>query len=199
MKTLERVLALGLVAAVLLYFVSGPEHGRRNWEFLPDMAHSLAVESQAACALFPDGKALQPAPAGTVALGHLPLFLGDRPLDTTAEWDKLAPEAQADWNALPPPWPDEDARRAAVKRGEHVFTQFCAVCHGAGAEGNGPVTKRGVSPPPSLKTDEARAFSFGRIVRAVTCGKGNMPSYAAQVPMEDRWNAAAYLRILQGP
>jgi len=37
----------------------------------------------------------------------------------------------------------------------------------------------------------------GRLYAVVTEGYGSMPSYASQIPPEDRWAIVAYVRALQ--
>ena len=57
---------------------------------------------------------------------------------------------------------------------------------------------RGFPPPPSLLADQAVRLADGQIFHIVTYGQKNMPSYAAQVPLDDRWRVIAYVRSLQG-
>jgi mono/diheme cytochrome c family protein len=93
------------------------------------------------------------------------------------------------------PVPAADA--AAVERGRAVFASFCAVCHGAGGNGDGPVTRRGVPPPPSLFGENAMGMSDGRMYHIITSGQGNMAAYASQVERLDRWRIIRYIRSLQ--
>ena len=51
--------------------------------------------------------------------------------------------------------------------------------------------------PPSFHDDRLRAYPIGQVYEVITQGIRNMPSYAAQVPVEDRWAIATYLRTLQ--
>src|SRR6188474_3495034 len=48
---------------------------------------------------------------------------------------------------------------SAAAKGDTLFRTFCAVCHGQGGAGNGPVGVR--MGAPSLLTDKARAYSDG--------------------------------------
>jgi hypothetical protein len=57
--------------------------------------------------------------------------------------------------------------------------------------------KRGYPPPPSLLADNARRIKDGQIFHIITYGQNNMPSYAAQVSVEDRWRAIVFVRSLQ--
>ena len=51
--------------------------------------------------------------------------------------------------------------------------------------------------PPSLLEEPVTAFPPGRIFQVISLGYGLMPSYAAELPVDDRWAMVAYLRALQ--
>lgn len=86
----------------------------------------------------------------------------------------------------------------SLKRGQHIYNTFCAVCHGPMGEGNGSVIGPERFPaPPSLHTQAASALPDGSIYHIITKGKGKMPSYARQIEELDRWHAVNYLRALQ--
>ncbi len=87
-------------------------------------------------------------------------------------------------------------KRAA--RGAVIFGTFCQPCHGAAGKGDGPVAMRGYPPPPSLLAANAIQMSDGEMFTILSNGRKNMPSYAPQIPAEDRWNAIAHVRSMQG-
>jgi mono/diheme cytochrome c family protein len=133
-------------------------------------------------ALFADGQsARQPVP-DTVARGHLHQ---DSLLDTGMENGQPS-------DRLPFP-----ASREVLDRGRDRFDIYCAPCHGRTGYGNGMVVQRGFIAPPSFHSDELRAVPVGHIFDVETQGLGAMPSYAAQIPVRDRWDIAAYIRALQ--
>ena len=83
-------------------------------------------------------------------------------------------------------------------RGQERFNIFCAPCHGRLGDGNGMIVQRGykqaaVVPRPAAARLARRATIFD----VMTNGFGQMPSYAAQIPPEDRWAIVAYIRALQ--
>ncbi len=84
-----------------------------------------------------------------------------------------------------------------LKRGQERFNVFCAPCHGRVGDGDGMVVRRGLRPPPSYHIDRLREVPIGHFFDVMTNGFGIMPDYAAQVPPEDRWAVAAYIRALQ--
>ena len=71
------------------------------------------------------------------------------------------------------------------------------MCHGKTGEGDGMIVRRGYKKPPSYHTDDMRSQPVGFYFDVITNGFGVMPSYAAQVPVEDRWAIVAYIRALQ--
>jgi mono/diheme cytochrome c family protein len=99
--------------------------------------------------------------------------------------------------------------RVALRRGQQRFNIFCLPCHGETGKGNGKIVERGYLPPPSYLTDESRGLRtlgyhvplrdvpVGYFFEVITEGYGAMPSYSQQVPPDDRWKIAAYIRALQ--
>ena len=59
------------------------------------------------------------------------------------------------------------------------------------------VVRRGYRPPPSLHIDRLRDAPVGHFYDVMTRGLGAMPDYAQQIPSQDRWAIAAYVKALQ--
>jgi mono/diheme cytochrome c family protein len=85
----------------------------------------------------------------------------------------------------------------ALARGAVVYSNFCAVCHGGAGHGDGPVTRKGVPPPPNLLLEHAVDMADGQMFHVITSGQANMASYASQVERDDRWRAILHVRRLQ--
>jgi mono/diheme cytochrome c family protein len=178
------VLGVGLLLIVLLNWGLGDDRSRPNDEMMPEMVHSVPYNSYAPNPNFADGATLQRPQPGTIAHGHLPLHYKATPEDAVRAGEELANPVAAD-----------DAR--ARQRGPVIFSQYCQVCHGPAGQGDGPVAKRGIPPPPPLTADKARLMKDGQLFHVLTYGQGNMASYAAQVPREDRWFVILHVRELQ--
>jgi mono/diheme cytochrome c family protein len=148
------------------------------------MAHSPAYDSFDHNPNFADGATLRTPPAGTIARGHLPF-----PYKATSE---DAVRAGLD---LHNPFTDRD--QDARGRGSAVFANFCRVCHGPLAQGDGPVTLGGFPAPPSLLSDRAIKMPDGQMFHVLALGQGRMPSIASQLSSEDRWRAILHVRQLQ--
>jgi hypothetical protein len=87
--------------------------------------------------------------------------------------------------------------RELLERGHERFDIFCSPCHGKQGNGLGMIVERGFKQPSSFHTDRLREQPVGYFFDVMTQGFGQMSSYAVQVPPEDRWAIAAYVRALQ--
>ena len=84
-----------------------------------------------------------------------------------------------------------------LNRGQQRFEIFCSACHGKTGEADGMIVRRGFRKPPSYHEQRLRDAPVGHFFDVVTNGWGAMPSYAAQIPVQDRWAIIAYIRALQ--
>jgi mono/diheme cytochrome c family protein len=86
---------------------------------------------------------------------------------------------------------------AMLEKGRERFGIYCTPCHGRTGDGRGMVVRRGFSPPPTFHSQYLREIPVGHFFTVITNGYGAMYSYAARIPVEDRWAIAAYIRVLQ--
>ena len=84
-----------------------------------------------------------------------------------------------------------------VKRGRERYDIFCSACHGLTGNGDGMIVRRGFRRAASFNDDRLRQAPVGHFFDAITNGWGAMPSYAPQIPVQDRWAIIAYIRALQ--
>ena len=84
-----------------------------------------------------------------------------------------------------------------VQRGRERYEIFCSVCHGLTGNGDGMIVRRGFRRAASFNDDRLRQTPVGHFFDAITNGWGAMPSYASQIPVQDRWAIIAYIRALQ--
>jgi mono/diheme cytochrome c family protein len=142
--------------------------------------------------LFEDGRTMRPPVEGTVAIGQL----NDDDTWTKGVDDKAEPTQK---------WPasirndDGSPKDGLVARGGQRFRIYCTPCHGPNGEGDGVVnTEKGLLvAPPSMHSDRVKVLTNGKIYSAIANGANSMPSYAAQIPVEDRWAITAWVRDLQ--
>ena len=92
-----------------------------------------------------------------------------------------------------------DVTRSFLYRGQEQYEIFCTPCHGITGDGQGIIMTGGYGyvPAPSFHQDRLRNVSDGYIYSAIAEGIRNMPSYAHQIQVEDRWAIVAYVRALQ--
>lgn len=180
-------LLLALVLVIGLHWLIRPVTERPVAPLpMSNMDRGPAAEAFAASRVLPRGMVLQPPVPGTVARDQQPLPYGPD-----------AASAERAGVELRNPIAADDA--AAAARGAEVYRNFCATCHGPTGMGDGPVTRRGVPPPPSLLADNALGLPDGRIFHLITFGQKNMPGYATQISPDDRWKAVLHVRALQAP
>jgi mono/diheme cytochrome c family protein len=84
-----------------------------------------------------------------------------------------------------------------MTRGRERYNIFCAPCHGQTGLGNGMVVQRGHKIAQSHHIDRLREQPPGYWFDVITNGFGAMYGYAAQIPVNDRWAIAAYVKALQ--
>jgi mono/diheme cytochrome c family protein len=85
---------------------------------------------------------------------------------------------------------------ASLENGRKYYQINCAVCHGAGAAGNGPATRYGVAAP-TLLGAVTRGRTDGYLWGVIRNGRGLMPTYN-RIEEADRWDVVNYVRALQG-
>ena len=59
------------------------------------------------------------------------------------------------------------------------------------------IVRRGYRKAANFHEDRLRQAPVGHFFDAITNGWGAMPSYAPQIPVQDRWAIIAYVRALQ--
>jgi len=131
---------------------------------------------------FEDGRAMRAPPAGTVPRERIT----QRP-EITAGKDRTGHDVSGIPIAVTP---------ALMASGRARFDIYCAICHGTLGDGVGPVSaKMSLRPPPSLHT--LRNPSAAHLFQVMGEGFGLMPSYAAQLTVQERWAVAAYIEALR--
>lgn len=175
MRTEARVLrSLPLAVGLAVLVLGGCRQGMFDQE---------KKEVYEASTFFDDGASARPLPEHTIARGELREDRGYY-LGTAADGTMLA--------ELPMP-----VDRELLLRGRKMFEAYCSMCHDRAGTGNGMVVQRGYPRPTSYHEPRLRAMPVGYFVNVITAGFGRMPSYATQVPPEDRWAIAAYIKVLQ--
>jgi mono/diheme cytochrome c family protein len=197
-----------LFAVCCLLFASGC---RRDMQDQPKM------KPYRASAFFRDGLSSRPPVEGTVARGFLKtdteFFTGKKAGRTSANTNiqgtpsqPAGPQPTSASAAAPQgaaAYPDDvevfpiQVTKETVIRGKERYEIFCTACHGLTGNGDGMIVRRGFRRAASFNDDRLRQAPVGHFFDAITNGWGAMPSYAPQIPPQDRWAIVAYIRALQ--
>lgn len=129
-----------------------------------------------------DKRSVRPAVQGTVARGKLKT-------DTALYSGKV--------NGLKITEFPIPVTKETIARGKDRYGIFCTPCHGLTGYGDGMIVTRGLKNPPSYHSEALREQPVGHFFDVITNGNGSMASYAARIPVEDRWAIVAYIRVLQ--
>ena len=167
---------------------------------IQDMDKQPKRGPQSGHAWFVDGRAMRQPVAGTIPRGRLASaaelrgYRTIRETNSGAETLEFLTEIPAEWSSDP----------RLVSRGQDRFQIYCAICHGPGGLGDGPIHQRAIQvkeskwvPATNLMTQEIRDRSVGQLFQAIKDGVRNMPPYGAQINASDRWAIVAYVRDLQ--
>jgi mono/diheme cytochrome c family protein len=198
--TLNLLLLVLFLSSLGVNWAAHPRPWQPNREFMPEMVRTPRYNAYAANPNFPDGKTLQTPVAGTIPRGAVPLHFTATPKDAVRAGEELHSPYQDNSSSMGGTMccGAMDARTSkAVERGATVFANFCQPCHGPSGKGDGLVVAKGYPAPPSLYADNARNIKDGQMFHILAFGQKNMPSYAAQISRDDRWNVIAYIRSLQ--
>ena len=149
----------------------------------PNMDDQPKFEAMEKSAFFPDKASMRMPVEGTVARGQLN--------ENTAYFQGKDADGKFVKNA-PVPYSTE-----IMNHGRQRFDIYCAPCHGRTGDGQGIVVKKGFMPPPSFHIDRMRQVEDGYVFDVISRGIRNMPSYAYQIPVADRWAIVTYFRALQ--
>ncbi len=186
--TTWRCVAATVLAAVTVAGCRGipsekpPVHLQQNMDF------QQRFDPQEENPFFEDGRAMRIPPEGTVPVGWL--------MEDDHLWRGRGPDGRLA-DRLPP---GMKLTRELLDRGQERYGIYCAPCHDHVGTGHGIATRRGggfAVQPKNLHEPRLRAMPLGYFYKVITDGQGTMLSYAAQIPVEDRWAIAAWVRTLQ--
>jgi len=87
---------------------------------------------------------------------------------------------------------------ASIARGKELFTINCQMCHGATAEGNGPIAPFLANKPANLTSAVVQSKSDGSLFLTITNGiTGRMPPLNENLTVSERWDVVNFLRTLK--
>ena len=176
------------IASLVLPLSMGCWEQIDDGKWFPQMKRQIAVQAFEEVKFADQRQGFTP-PEGTVPIGWVSVpDVANLPM---AEQDALANPVARSFDSL--------------KRGEVMFTRYCATCHGPQGMGDGPLAgppfgkdgPMGMVLPINGPSSMARVFSDGHIYTTITLGRGRMPNYNRIPPMQ-RWDLINYIRDLNG-
>jgi mono/diheme cytochrome c family protein len=158
---------------------------------VPDMDSQEKFKAQRKNPFFADGRSMRLDVAGTVAQGEL------------REDDHFYRGKVG--GAFAKTFPSQlEISLATMQTGREKFGIYCSPCHGVDGIGQGMVHLRARAllqgtwvPPTDLHQENMLYKPVGELFDTISRGIRNMPPYARQIDVADRWAVVLYLRALQ--
>jgi mono/diheme cytochrome c family protein len=191
MKLLSLAIMLGLLAGC---------RGQTSRENTPivgirNMYDQPRYEMQSESDFFSDHRTMRPLVEGVVA--H------DEDVDPQVALGRLEDESGYVMTIPESVIKRNGGMQALLERGKNRFGIYCSPCHDNTGSGEGLVKRRAVASgaaafvPPTFHQDRIRHMPDGQLFATITNGKSNMPPYAMQIKVDDRWAIVSYVRALQ--
>ena len=88
------------------------------------------------------------------------------------------------------------ADAASLARGQEIYAQSCASCHGFQGRGDGPLARTMVPRPADFRIHMAEGHTEAQLFDWLSNGvpETAMPAYADELSVEDRWHVIKYLQ-----
>ena len=195
MRYFLAILAVSVLATVGVLGLRGSHFRKPPLYIFPDMERQPKLRPQTANAFFDNSMSSRLPVAGTIAQSQ-PIQVGDKLVYAWQDSPVTTGRITGTTNYLelnPLPITDE-----LLQRGEQVFNINCAACHSKLGDGNGVPKRIGaMAVVANLHDKRIVELTDGELFNTVSYGKGLMQGYAANIGIQDRWAAIAYLRALQ--
>ncbi len=178
-------------------------------EYMPDMAHSVAYESntfvfynqnrwggeEGYTAFYKKYIQGAKAPNNTVARGQRPHHYED------TEPERTRAMAEITENPIKPATEAELAK--VLAKGKNLYNIYCGVCHGETGNGNGVLYNGGDGKYPNAPANYLskdfleKGDTDGRYYHAIVYGKNVMMPHADKLNFTERWEVIHYIRKMQ--
>ncbi|MBW2507450.1 MAG: cytochrome c [Deltaproteobacteria bacterium] len=190
-----RALWITLVSATLVAGCIGAESSEPPIVGIRNMYNQPRYDTQERQPFFADQRSMRPDVEGTVSRESERLLPWATGRDANDEaWVMEVPQGVVNRNGGP---------ASFLARGKERYEIYCAPCHSLAGDGKGMVSRRagalGASGlvAPSFHDDRLRHIPDGQLYATIKNGLRNMPAYAHNIPVDDRWAIVQYIRALQ--
>mgnify|MGYP001814305851 FL=1 len=189
-----RVLLTTLAIATLATGCVGGESGEPPVVGIRNMYNQPRYDTQERQPFFADQRSMRPQVEGTVS----------REMEGALTWATGRAADEGYLLEVPQKLIALNGGSAAfLARGQDRYEVFCAACHSLSGDGKGMVSRRAGAlgatglVAPSFHDDRLRHIPDGQLYATITNGVRNMPAYAHNIPVHDRWAIVHYVRALQ--
>lgn len=195
MRYFVLILLLTALAIIGMAGCRGGKSRRPPLYIFPDMKWQPRPRPQTTSGFFDDGRSSRRPVAGTIPRSE-PLRVGDRLVYAWQDSPVNTGRASGTTNFIDNiPLP---VTAQLVQRGRELFDINCAACHGRLGDGNAVPKRIGAMlVVANLHDKRIVELADGELFNTISNGKNLMPSYAANLAIQDRWSVVAYLRALQ--
>jgi mono/diheme cytochrome c family protein len=189
-----RVLLTTLAIATLATGCVGGESGEPPVVGIRNMYNQPRYDTQERQPFFSDQRSMRPQIEGTVS----------REMEGALTWATGRAADEGYLLEVPEKLIALNGGSAAfLARGQDRYEIYCAACHSLSGDGKGMVSRRAGAlgatglVAPSFHDDRLRHIPDGQLFATITNGVRNMPAYAHNIPVHDRWAIVHYVRALQ--
>ncbi len=195
---MKKNIYISIALFVAIVFMGCGSNRDRSRIYMPDMTYSRAYETYQVL----DSANFITDRTDSANIGHK-IFYNAQPVNGTIKRGELFPytlpndsngyKMSAEVKNPLGPLTTADSLETA-----RLFNINCAICHGAEAKGNGPLSTSGkVGGVANLTLPNYVSMADGTMFHSITYGKGVMGSYASQLDRKQRWMIVQYIRTLQ--
>jgi len=182
----------------------GAESGEPPVVGIRNMYNQPRYDTQERQPFFADQRSMRPQVEGTVSSEmELELTWATGRTADGRQWVMSVPESVIIRGSTVLPSTARGRIIPFIARGRDRYNIYCAPCHSLSGDGKGMVSRRanalGASGlvATSFHDDRLRHMPDGQLFATITNGVRNMPSYAHNISVDDRWAIVHYVRALQ--
>lgn len=195
---MRRIFIQCTAAVLCITWLSGcfTDNRRPGWEYMPDMAHSVAYDAYSENPFFKEGTNRLPV-KGTVPMyegymGKVSHFTPYPYSNSVSGYDSAGVYLKSPIAAT----------SQTIAEGERLYMIHCAVCHGKTGLGDGPIVVNDkivntFPPPPSYFSERLMTLPEGKMFHTIQHGRNLMGSYASQVDSREAWMIIHFIQSLQ--
>ncbi len=180
---MKSFIKITVVFVAILVLASCADKRKRQVQYMADtdMYTAVPYDTYAADSVFKNGTSAQLPVEGTIARGNVPFDY----LNSEAEYLRAK-------DSLMSPLKVTEANLA---NGKKMYDIYCASCHGAKGDGQGPLVQNekflGI---PNYKD---RELTEGSIYYVIMHGRNLMGSHSSQLNATERWQVVQYVEKLR--